>query len=314
MAQQRGANVDFLLGFETTFGVAASAGFTLPVNSIGLKGNQALNTAQTLSGTRNPVAPFSGNKDVNGQIVIPADSVAMWYWLKAMFDDPVTTGSGPYVHEFKIPTTQPSITLEEAFEDLATNKYQRFVGCKIADWSTAFGGDGELVSTVSIIGASDSLETSAFDGSPTAVSIARVNNFEAAITEGGGALSNATEVSLAINFGLDPDQFVIGGSGTRGSIPEGIVGVTGNLKTLFEDDSLLAKANASTESSLKITVTASASSVLELEIQELLYERNSPDVPGPQGLQVDLNFQGYYTNGSETSAIVARLTNSEAHA
>jgi len=310
MSQQTGANVTVLIGEESSYKTVATVGFALPVNSCSVKGLQALSTAQTLTGVRSPVAPFAGNRDVSGSIVVPADSLAMPYWLQKMFGDESTTGSDPYTHEYKIGATMPSFTLEEQFTDLATDKYLRFLGCMISGWSMTVGGDGELVSNIDVIGASESLESSSFDGSPTSVSLGRVENFQAALTEGGGALSNAREVSFAVNFGLDTDQFVIGGSGVRGSVPVGIVGVTGNVKTLFEDTTLLDKAIAGTESGLKITITDSASSILEVEIQELRYERNCPDVPGPQGLLVDLNFQGYYTDGSEASAIVARVTNS----
>lgn len=312
MTQQKGSTLEVLLGYESVaFGTVATAGYALPVNTFGLKGSQPLNTAQTLTGTRNPVQPFRGNRDVSGTIVVPVDSVAMGYWLYLMFGTPGTTGTDPYTHEFKIGNTMPSGSIEAAFTDLGTDAFARFLGCKVRSWSGEFGGDGELITNIDIIGASDSFETSAFDGSPTSISIARVQNFQAAITEGGGALSNATMVSFNVDFGLDESNYVIGGSGVRGSIPEGIVSVTGNLKTLFEDVSLITKAINGTESSLKITVTASASSIFELEFQEIEYERNSPDVPGPQGLLVDLNFQGFYDNGSETSAVVARVTNSD---
>ncbi len=309
MAQQTGTNTTVLIGEESAFKTVATVGFALPVNSCGVKGVQALSTAQTLTGVRSPVAPFAGNRDVSGSIVVPADSLGMPYWLQKMFGDESTTGSDPYTHEYKIGSTMPSFTLEEQFTDLTSNRYAQFLGCMVSGWSMTVGGDGELVSNIDVVGASESLETSSFDASPDSISLARVENFEAAITEGGGALSNAREVSFSIDFGLDTDQFVIGGSGVRGSVPVGIVGVTGNLKTLFEDSSLLDKAIAGTETALKITITNSASSILEIEIQELRYERNLPDVPGPQGLLVDLNFQGYYTNGSEASAIVARVTN-----
>lgn len=315
MAHQKGSTTTIMLGYEdVAFGTVATVGYVMPVNSFGVKPNQALNTAQTLTGTRNPVAPFRGNRNVSGPIVIPLDSVCMSYWLYLMFGDPGVTGAGPYVREFKIGDTMPSGSLEAAFTDLATDKYQRFLGNKVASWSGEFGGDGELVTNIDIIGASDSLENSAFDGSPTSKisSLARVQNFQAAITEGGGALSNATSISFNVNFGLDENTYVIGGSGVRGSLPEGIVAVTGNIKTLFEDSSLLDKAIAGTESSIKITVTASATSIFELEFQEVEYERNSPDISGPQGLLVDLNWQGFYTNGSEASAIVARTTNNVA--
>lgn len=312
MAHQKGSTVDVLIGYETTFGTAAVAGFQMFVNSFGLKATQTKSAPATLSGTRNPTEPFDGNVAAAGQIVVPVDSGLMPYWLAAMFGDPTSTGADPYVHEYKIADTMPSITLETAFEDLDTDQYDQFVGCKVASMDIEVGGDGELVAGLNIIGANDSLESSSFDGSPTAVTLARLDNFEAAITEGGGALANAKSLSFNIDFGLDQSNYVIGGSGILGSIPEGIVGVSGNIKTLFEGTTLLDKALASTETALKLTVTNSASSVFELEVQELQYERNSVDVPGPQGLEVDLNFQGYYTNGSEASAIVARVTNAVA--
>lgn len=312
MAHQKGSTVDLLIGYETTFGTAPAAGYTTNVNSFGVKANQAKNAAVTLTGTRNPPQPFDGNVNVAGPVVVPIDSGIMPYWCAAMFGDPTSTGADPYVHEFKIADSMPSIALEPAFTDLATAKYNQFVGCKVASFSMDVGGDGELVANLDIVGSNDSLENSSFDGTPTAVTLARIDNFECAMTEGGGALANATALSINIDFGLDLDNYVIGGSGILGSIPEGIVVVSGNIKTLFEDTTLLDKALASTESAIKLTATASASSVFEIEIQELQYERNSVDVPGPMGLIVDLNFQGYYTDGSEASAVVMRVTNAVA--
>jgi len=307
--QQTGANAKVMIGEESAFKTVATVGFVLPVNSCAVKGLQPLSTAQTLTGNRSPVAPFSGNRDVSGSIVVPVDSLAMPYWLQKMFDDETTTGTDPYTHEYKIGATMPSFTLEEHFTDLTVNKYARFLGCMVSGWSMSVGGDGELVNNIDVIGASDTLENSAFDAAPTTISLARLENFQAAITEGGGALSNAREWSFNIDFGLDTDQFVIGGAGVRGSVPVGIVGVSGNVKTLFEDSSLLDKAIAGTETSFKVTVSNGASSIFEVELEELRLERNTPDIPGPQGLLVDLNFQGYYTDGSEGSAIVARVTN-----
>jgi len=313
MTQQRGVNTTIIVGFENVaYGTVATAGFVLPMNTCGIVGAKNRNSPATLTGSRNTVAPFVGNQNVSGPIVVPADSGAMPYWLAAMFGDPTTTGSDPYTHEFKVGSSMPSFSLEEAFTDLASAVYQRFVGCKISTFSMTVGGDGELICNMEVLGAQMSHETSAFDGSPTTVSLARVENFDAAILEGGGSLANATELSLSLDFGLDPNSFVIGGGGIRGDIPEGLVTVTGNLKTLFESKTLLDKATGDTETSLKVTVTASASSILEFEIQELLYSVNGVPVEGPQGLIVSLDFVGYYTDGSEASNIVARVTNSVA--
>jgi len=312
MAHQKGSTVDLLIGYETTFGTAPAAGYQMSVNSFGLKANRNKNKPETLTGSRNPAEPFDGNVSLAGPVVVPVDSGIMPYWCAAMFGDPTSTGADPYVHEFKIADVMPSFTLEGAYTDLATAKYNQFRGCKVSGFSITAGGDGELTANLDIAGANESLENSSFDASPTAVTLARLDNFEAAIEEGGASLSNATELSINIDFGLDLDKYVIGASGVLGSIPEGIVGVSGNIKTLFENTTLLDKALNSTETSLKLTITNSASSIFEIEIEELQYERNSVDIPGPQGLLVDLNYQGYYANGSEASAVVMRVTNSVA--
>ena len=309
MSMQKGSTVKVLLGYEATFKTASADGFQLPVNTFGLKATRALNAAATLIGTRNPPMPFSGNKSTAGAIVVPVDSLALPYWLKAIFGAPGTTGAGPYVHEFKIGDVQPSLTLEAAFTDLATDKFSRFLGCKIGGFSLDVGGDGELVMTLNTVGADHSFQAAAFDASPTVVTLARVNNFQAAVTEGGSTLANAKLINLAVDFGLDTSQYVIGGAGALGAIPEGTVKVSGRVQTLFEDTTLLDKGANLTESGLKITITGSASSIVEFEIPELFYEWSSPDVPGPQGLMVDMAFQGFYDNHAEASAIVARVTN-----
>ncbi|MCU0589863.1 MAG: phage tail tube protein [Desulfobacterales bacterium] len=307
MAQQKGT-IAVNIGFESVFGTAPAAGFQVQVNSFGLKAQRAINAAATLTANRSPTQPFAGNKSVRGPIVIPVDSLALPYWLKAMFGAPVTTGAGPYVHEFKIGATMPSITLEVPFTDLATDKYSRFVGCKIASFAIETGGDGELVLSLDVAGANHSFENAAFC-TPTAVALARLQNFQAAVTEGGSSLTNAKLVGFNVDFGLDLSQYTIGAGGVLGSIPEGIVGISGRVRTLFEDTTLLAKGAALTESGVKATWTGSASSIFELEAQELYYEWTTPEITGPQGLDVDMPFRAFYNDGSEASAIVARVTN-----
>lgn len=308
MAHQKGSTTVFKMGYElVAFGTPAAAGYIVPVNSFNVRGVRALNRVATLQSSRNPLEPYVGNVSVSGNLVVPVDSVAMPLWMIGIFGLPGTTGAGPYVHEFKIPSSQRSLTLETGFSDLASAKFQRFVGCKINSFGLTCGGDGELVANIGVMGKAQSLEAATFHAG-TAVTMARVNNFQAALTEGGSGLSNATEVSINIDLPMTP-YYVIGGAGSVGSLAEEVVGVSGNIKTLFESDALLAKALANTESGLKLTVTGSASSVFELEIQELYYELNSVPVPGPQGLLVDLNFQGFYANGGEASGIVARITN-----
>jgi len=204
MAQQKGATASIMLGFESTFGTAATAGFILPVNyGENLVGTQNINSRNTIRGNRNPNQGFRGNRQVGGTIVVPVDSVALPYWLTLLFGDPTSSGGPNYIHEWKIANTQPSGTIEKAFTDLTTARYNRFLGCKINGFTIDFGGDGELVINFNVVGAEDSWQTSAFDGTPDTISLSAINNFDGAVAEGGGASTIITRVSLDVQMGLD---------------------------------------------------------------------------------------------------------------
>ena len=252
MSQQTGITSKVKIGFENTaYGTVADTGFILPVNTCGVVGSRGKTTPATIRGRRDPSKPLTGNWNVSGSIVIPADTVAMAYWLTAMFGNPNSSGTGPYVHEFKIGSIMPSFSLEKPFPDLATPLYERSLGCKIASMGMTVGGDGELVKNLNVLGAVMSMETSSFDGSSVTVNETRVENQHAALTEGGSTLANASEFSFNIDFGLDPNGYPIGNQGKRDRLQPGMVGITGNLKTFFEDKSLLDKALNITETSLK---------------------------------------------------------------
>ena len=314
MGTARGYKSECVLDFETTFGEdpASPAGLIMPLNTMGVRSQRNKTTPATIRGNRNPAAPFDGNLSVSGGIQAPVDTIATGHWLRAMFGVPATTGSDPYTHTFTVGDTQPSLVLEKKFADTAAAiKYAKYNGCKIASWSMSVGGDGELVQDFDVAGADETLADAAYDSSASSVSIDRLNNFQASLTEGGSPLTIATDVDFTIDFGLDTDKYVIGGSGTLGDIPEGIIGVSGNLTALFQNDTLLNKAVNSTESSLVITLTDGDYSLV-ITFEELQYSRNTPGIEGPQGVLITLPFTGYFDDGASSSAITAALTNAQA--
>lgn len=315
MAHQKGSTAKVAVGFEAAFKTPASAGFVMPFLTSGMSGDQARNKSAVIQEGRNPRAPFLGNKDAKGPLVVPVDTVAMLYWLKAMFGAAAVTGSGPYVHAYKIGDDMPSITFEHRYPQLDTPKYEQFYGCKVASAGFSFGdGNAELVANLQLLGADFSIEDAPFDAAATVVPQAKVYNSQASFQEGGAAYALARRVDLNVNFGLDETQFTIGGGGTRRSIPEGAVEIGGEVEAVFESTALLEKAENDMESSLVVTVTGGASSVFELQLQEIKYARRSPGIQTPAGLVVTLGFEAYFEDGSEASAIVARVTNSIAAA
>jgi len=304
-----------MIGIESAFKTIATDGFIMPVNSSGVKGSKNQTSPATIRGNLNPVEPFDGNWSVGGQIVVPVDSIAFWYWLQLAFGTPVTTGaSSPYTHTYKAGNGRPSFTLEHRFTELGTAKYFQYTGCKISSMSISAGSDGELIATFDVIGAVETIASTSFDASPTTLSLARLKNSHLTLKEGGSAIANAKMVDFNINFNLDTRNYVIAGGGVLGSLPDGVYSVTGNMNALFEDTALLAKAIAGTESSIELTFTGAATSILVIDFNELKYSPNSPGIDGPQGIAISLPFSAYYDNDASATSVLVTLTNAEAHA
>lgn len=312
MAMAKGYLSQVAMDFETTFGADPGSpnGLAIPVNSFDVKGSRNLNAAQTIIGNRNPVEPFVGNNMVNGSAVIPVDVLAMGYWLKAMFGAPTTTGSGTFTHTFKLGAAQPSLVLEKKFAT-ATATYMKLNGCKISKFSMAAGGDGELTANLDIEGAKETVGTTAYDATLTAIALTRFNQFQAAITEGGSTLANCTAFSFDLDMGLDTDVYVIGGSGYRGDLPEGIASVGGTLTVLFENTTLLTKAINNTETALVLTFT-NGTNILRFTFPEVLLKMATPGITGPQGVRLELPWQAFYGNGADATAMKVELINSQA--
>ena len=104
---------------------------------------------------------------------------------------------------------------------------------------------------------------------------------------------------------------VTGSSGQIGTLPSGIASCTGSITALFEDDSLLTKARAFTESDLTLTWTSGSYS-LALHVPEMVYSVRHPQVSGPDGVVLTLDWQAYYANDADATCLKATLVNSTA--
>lgn len=312
MAQARGYMGQLMLDFETAFGTnpVTAAGKIMPFNSLELVGSQNLIDPATITGTRNPVEPGKGNLSVSGSLTVPMGLKDIGWWLKGMFGAPTTTGTTNYTHKYKVGNTQPSLVVQKGFTDLG--KYMLYNGVKIGTFKLGFGGDAELTASMDLIGATETIGTSTYDAAATSVQLQRLNNFQASIKEGGVSVANILSGEIDLDFGLDSTQYVIGKNGTLGDIPEGIIKVSGNIKALFTDTTLLEKGINNTESSLEVAFTIDANNSLTFAIPELIYERKTPPISGPSGVVVELNWKGYYTDGADASAMVVTLKNSVA--
>jgi len=314
MAQATGAGAALLVGIQSNISTVATEGFQMPFNSSGVKSSRNQNTANTLTGRLDPVEPFEGNRSVAGPLVIPFDSASMYYWLQFMFGNPTTTGSDPYTHVFDTTGARPYFTLEHGFTDLGTAQYFAYLGCKVSQFSMSIGGDQELVGNLTVTGSNRTIGAASFDATPETPSFARLKNFQASIKEGGSAISNVTSVDFSLNWNVDSSQYVIGGGGVLGAIPDGVMTISGTINALFEDMVMLNKAINGTESSLEVTLTDSADSTAIIKFPELKYAEDFPIINGPTGIGVSLPFSAYYNNDAAGSAAVMTLINEDSHA
>lgn len=300
-----GAKTKAIIAFESTYGVLPStvAGIVMPVNSNSVKRSQNLTDASTLRGDRNPAQPIKGNIDVSGDIVVPVDYTAFGYWLKAMFDEPSTTGDeGEYSHVFKVGAGMPSFALEKALPGIS--KYCKMTGCKISRLSISTGGDGELTATISVVGKDETIGSTSMDSTATVAPFSRAGNLQASVKVGGTTTGKITSFSLDIDFGLDTDGYCIGGGGKREAVCDGIVKISGTLEAFYDGNSALEAENTSLE-----LIFTKGDESMSIKLPEVMFAVTSPEISGPAGVKASVNYSAFYESATEASAVVFTLNN-----
>lgn len=307
MAQAQGSSVSFRAGFETSFGVTGATSYEMPfMPTLDIKETQALNDSSVIRGTRNMDRSFLGFKAVDGSFSVPADTKSTPKWMQGFFGAPVTTGTGPYVHTFKVNDTAiPSMFLEVGHEDIG--EYFLHNGIKLNSFDISFGGDGELMFNINAMG--QKTTRSATEAlAPTALTdVVNFEQFQATIS---GA-ANVKDLSINYTNNLDGNQYVIGDGGVRGEIPLGMVGVSGSFTALYENDTLLAAARNNVDQALTITLTNGANTMV-FAMEEVVLEPTGVAIDSPQGLSQTFNYTAFWRAGTTSSALTVAITNDSA--
>lgn len=267
---------------------------------------------------RNPTKPARGLDDVAGDISTELQAY-IGLILKGVLGSVATTGASPYTHTFKIGTSIPSFLIERKYPTLG--KFAKYNGCKFGKLSMDVTSKGFQKITVSVNGAKETIGTTAFDTTPTDLGKKSFDGRAIALIEEGGVacavISKITGLAIDNGLDLDDDNYVLGGDGTRDSIPEGYVKVTGTVHALFKDLTLYNKAINGTESSIRVKYAlgtgdgTAGNESLEMKLPELIYSPKTPPIAGPKGVKVELPFEAYYENSSEASALQLILMNTQ---
>jgi hypothetical protein len=235
------------------------------------------------------------------EIVIPA------VYAAETFAGTETVVSGLYTHIFKPAAAIPSLVMDVGFTNIA--QYFKFNGVKLAKLAMDYGGDKELMAKLDFMGAIETPGTSAYDATPTILTLTKFQNRQLSFKEGGSALALIKSGSLEIANDLDGDSYLANGD-TRFDLPEGDVTASGALQLFFQDRTLYDLAAAGTERSFEIILTSGVYS-LSLLFPELLYTVETPTVV-KGGVYADFKFEGFYDNGAGEAAFIATLVNNHA--
>lgn len=311
MAQQRGSAVTLVIDTETTYKTdpAAPDAMILPFKSASIGLNREQIQSQTIRNSRNPNMPVRGKSDVAGDISF---ELAPQYGrlLKHVFGSYAVTGaSAPYTHTFKVGDLPVGMVLEKAFTDLATDKFFKYNGLKVSSFNCSCQPSGIIEASVNLMGAKETIGTSAYDATATDLGHTPFDGFEGSVYQGGSSSGIVTGFDFSIDNDLDGEVHVIDGTGQRYSLPEGIAKVTGKITTLFESDTLYALAIADTETSLALHFTKGAGTgasagneKMSFYFDEVKLRPSAIGIPGPKGLLVNLDFVAYYDNDADASA------------
>lgn len=314
MSQQRGSASRLIFDTETTYKTTPTPdAMVLNIVSESLRLSRNLVSSNTIRNDRNPQMPVRGNVDVAGDINLELSPQygRLFYHI---FGSATVTGTGSlYTWTYTIGKLPTGMVIEKQFTDVTPATYIQYNGCKVNSWRISVKPEGFIESSVAIIGAKETLATTTFDSTATDLGHTPFDGFGASITENGSSLAVVTAIDLTMEENLDPNTYVLDGTGERHSLPEGAVTVSGTLTALFENTTLYEKAVDTTETSLEIAFTrgtgagTAGNEKLTVYVDECYLSPQTPVISGPTGLVVELPFQGFYNNASAASALRAIL-------
>lgn len=319
--QQRGSVARVIIDTETTFNEnpAKHKPVVMYLVNESVRMNRNLVTSNTLRSTRQPLKPVRGNEEVSGDISFELNPQCGRLLKHAfgVYSTPWSGGAGVYYHQFKIGDL-PSMCIEKGFKDLTTDKFIQYTGCKVNSFRVTAKTEGLIDCSVSIMGAREIVSSTAvLDDSPTDLGCTPFDGFGGSVYINNTEVAVVTDMDFTLENNLDGNTYVMNGTGTRYSLPEGTAKITGTVRCLFTDDAFAyyEAAKSHTEKALKLVFTngngtgTAGNEKMTFFFDEVLFRPQSPVIQGPTGLLIELPFEAYYENfdDSDDSAFMVQL-------
>jgi hypothetical protein len=278
-----------ILTFDTegTYGTAdTGSGFSVfehKSNSLSLA--KTTYEDEKLRGDREVEGMMHGQHSVSGDIAFDLGYQASHIeFIKAAMGD--FTGSSDV---FSIGTARRSYTIVRKFTDITVKDEQVFKGIEVNAFNMNISSDGLIDCSVGLIGTTMTHVDNHDEGSVTTETVANApyTSHEAVITEGGGAQTIITDLSMSLDNGMSPVYRVGTDIPVRGG--QGKCRVTGSLTAHFDSGALLDKFVAETATSLKI-VLGTGDTDMSFEMPNVIYTTGAVEVGGEGLLSVSMDY------------------------
>lgn len=306
MPQARGSQMTVALFEESVYGVdpGAPVGKKIYVKAFTGGATQALLTPETLTGARVRSAPARGNNDVAFALPVELSAESHGTLFKHALGAVTTTGANPYEHVI-IPGALPvGLVVERDFGSNISDsgRYEKFNGVRIGSLDIEIPQSGYISGVFNFVGAKATPGATPLDATLDDFGHTPFSSFSASLAQEGGVSTTLIKsAKIKIDNDLDADGYTINPAapGTRSQLPEGFSTVSGEIVAVFDSVTLLNKAINSTASSLLFAFSrgnglgSTGNEYMEFFVGNLIFERKSPEVPGPKGIVVTLAFQGY---------------------
>ncbi len=290
MARAQGAWAQMALAFETTYGTPPASGYTrVPFASSSLGSEQPLLTSELLGYGRDPLAPIKDAVTADGDVVVPLDAEAFGFRLKAAFGAPITTGAGPWTHEFRSGGwTLPSMSIETAMPEVP--RFAMYSGCVVDQLSWQLQRSGLLTATARVVAQGETVATATAAGALAELALKRFGHFNGSITRNGAALGNVVSAEITYANNLDRIETIRSDGRIDGADPS-IAALTGRVEVRFADQVLVNKAIAGDPCELEFRYALPLGESFTFTVHAVYLSRPRIEISGPQGVQATFDWQ-----------------------
>ena len=295
MARAQGARAQMALAFETVYGTPPAGGYTkMPFASTTLGTEQPLLNSELLGYGRDPLAPIKDAVTADGDVIVPIDAEAFGFWLKAAFGDPVTTGTGPWTHEFRSGAwTLPSLSIETGMPEVP--RYALYSGCVLDQLSWQMQRSGLLTATARLVAQGETVGTVSNAGTPAPIDLSRFGHFNGSITRNGAALGNVVSAQIAYANNLDRIETIRADGRIDGADPS-IAALTGSIEVRFADSALVTQAMDGDPCALEFSYALPSGESFTFTVHAVYLPRPRIEISGPQGVQATFDWQAARDN------------------